>query len=95
MSILQHLLLDGYCSRQVRDKMREVGFNIHLDMKSMMHALFQETLPDSENRLFWLIMCTTNSHIWKTRAKTVLEQNMTSSGPRTLDQLSGLLRACF
>lgn len=33
----------------------------------------------TKRRLFWLIMCVINTHIWKTRAKAVIEQKIISS----------------
>lgn len=76
---LQHLLLSCYRTVEIRQQMAKVGFDIDNNIKAIKYGLFKEKMHDNKRRLFWLIMCIINTHIWKTRAKVILEQKMIGS----------------
>uniref|UniRef100_A0A3B4HBB0 Reverse transcriptase domain-containing protein n=1 Tax=Pundamilia nyererei TaxID=303518 RepID=A0A3B4HBB0_9CICH len=59
--------------------MTKMGFEIDNNIQAIKYGLFKEKMYDSKRRLFWLIMCVINTHIWKTRAKVVIEQKMIDS----------------
>lgn len=59
--------------------MDKLGFDIENNTKAVRYGLFKEKMSENKRRLFWLVMCIINVHIWKTRAKGVIEQKMISS----------------
>ncbi|RVE75369.1 hypothetical protein OJAV_G00016280 [Oryzias javanicus] len=73
-------LINCYRTQEIRNKMYNFGLNVNVNLWSVMFGLFSEKIPDAKRRLFWLIMCVTNTHIWKTRTKVVLNQEGISSG---------------
>lgn len=76
---LEHLLLSCYRTVEIRQQMTKMGFEIDNNIQAIKYGLFKEKMYDSKRRLFWLIMCVINTHIWKTRAKVVIEQKMIDS----------------
>lgn len=76
---LDHLLISCYRTVEIRQKMDKLGFDIENNTKAVRYGLFKEKMSENKRRLFWLVMCIINVHIWKTRAKGVIEQKMISS----------------
>uniref|UniRef100_A0A668U248 Reverse transcriptase domain-containing protein n=1 Tax=Oreochromis aureus TaxID=47969 RepID=A0A668U248_OREAU len=71
--------LEIVLTTEIRQKMTEIGFDVDVNIKAVKYGLFKEKMGEDKRRLFWLVMCVINTHIWKTRAKGVIEQKMISS----------------
>ena len=76
---LEHFLLECQRSREVWRRITQIGLDVDINYKSVKYGIFKEKLSVQVKELYWQIICTVVSKLWKTRCVGILEQKTITS----------------
>lgn len=71
---IEHLLIHCTRSADIWKRLKGIGLDFDVNVKSVMFGIFNEPLVKNVAGFFWYIICMVNTKIWKTRCKIVIEQ---------------------